>query len=431
MPKISPQLFHTPSVNQAVSRVMSLARQRGEVMAWGTLLADPAIEEEFRSALSKYKPDSRIQGEEHAKELFETLVKFRSARIMHEVEGMINEGLSAGSFDIETLMADVADKIAEARSASSTEDVPLYHLGVGDNTEMLFEEILNEEKADLLPTGFRSFDAINGGLPSSGLFILAAYTSSLKSAMANQLVMNWYEQGYNVAKASLEMRAKQEKKRLLANMSGVPLSRITQVKMTPDDKEKLKIARIKFIDGGIQRGNRLSLLTPTEDVSLTMILDRLKPYGYKAILVDYITLLKDSDGDMQWLALSKIAREAKIYGDRNNVLIVMLAQLDEDNKIRYSRAIREHADGVWQWSVTDADREAGQFAIKQVKGRDQELITFEVQVDFTTLRITDLMTATTLSEDDPDVLMYREDLGEPDLPPADSIFADFKDPQMT
>lgn len=409
LPRIESSLFHTPAVKAAVDRMLSLTRQRGETPSWDSLTSDPVLDEEYRAALKRY--DGSEVGKPNAtkcEEMYQTLVAYKNLRLLHELETTINKGLNAGSADPEEL-AEQAQALLSKMTGVVSEETELWHYGEGNNTAELHEKELAREKPNLIPTGFKSFDSINGGFPENGLMILAAFTSSLKSGMANQLILNWYYKlNINVAKVSLEMTAEQENRRLIANVAGLPLQNVVQAKMSDQQKELYAKVAKAHTDHGKKNGCRLSMFVPKREVSLTDVLTVLKPYGYKVIVIDYITLLKGSDGEQQWLELSRIAREAKIWGDNNHCLVILLAQLDEDNKIRYSRSIKEHADGVWTWSLTDADREAGQFSIKQVKGRDQELMSFEVAVDFSCLRITDLMQSKGLDEDDEDVRAYAD-----------------------
>jgi hypothetical protein len=122
---------------------------------------------------------------------------------------------------------------------------------------------------------------------------------------------------------------------------------------------------------------------------MTQLLMMMKPYGYKVIGIDYISLLEGVDEKDQWRALSAITRQAKIFSAENKCLVILLAQLDaDDDRIRYAKGILEHADCAWTWNYYKAEvRETKTLPIRQLKARDQELFPFELREMFETMTI--------------------------------------------
>ena len=292
-----------------------------------------------------------------------------------------------GEFEADTLCDQIADKLLAARSRTTEKQI--YHIGVGNNTTELIKEILDQDaELPIIPTGLESYDEVFGGLPDCGVVVLAATSSSGKSMMANQLALNMQESGRDILKVSMEMPIDQELVRILANRTGIPLSKIKNKKLTPEEIKKVKKAYKKFVLNSKKLNNRLSIISPQDDMSMRQVLMQAKPYDYDVIFVDYISLLAEEEGVEMWKNLSNIARQAKQYSMSTKCLIVLLAQLDEDsNKIRYSRAIKEHCDVMWTWHVTDADRENNKFTVNQSKGRNDGLLSFEVDVVFEHMQV--------------------------------------------
>jgi replicative DNA helicase len=206
--------------------------------------------------------------------------------------------------------------------------------------------------------------------------------------MANQLSLNMQDTGRDILKVSLEMPIEQEIIRILANQTGIQVAKIKNKKLTKEERLKVKEGYTKFVLKAKKIKNRLSIISPNDDMSMRQVLMQAKPYNYDVIIIDYISLLAEEPGVEMWKHLSNIARQAKQFTMANKCLIILLAQLDEDsNKVRYSRAIKEHCDVMWTWHVTDADRENNKMTVNQTKGRNDGLLSFEVDVAFDQMRI--------------------------------------------
>lgn len=100
-------------------------------------------------------------------------------------------------------------------------------------------------------------------------------------------------------------------------------------------------------------------------------------------------MLADADNEQQWKALGYVARKCKMFAKANKCVVVLLAQLSDEDKIRYSQAIGEHANNWWKWRITPEARESGIFTVDQGKARNQDVFSFELSVDWPTLKIQD------------------------------------------
>ena len=74
----------------------------------------------------------------------------------------------------------------------------------------------------------------------------------------------------------------------------------------------------------------------------------------------------------------------------NNCIVVLLAQVSEEGKIRYSRAVTEHSDYSWVFVSTKESRENEIINIEQTKGRNVELYPFSLRAQLNCMRIGDL-----------------------------------------
>lgn len=383
--KLDENHFYYPATKAAFKRFIHILRLRTEHMDWHSLSEDPALKDSYRETLKTFK--QKYAENVNVDNITATLEQYRVGRAVYSLSQGAIETLKE-SFDADSLIDKLADQLAKART--TTEDQKLYHIGQGNNTTEIVKKILDQKiKPPVIPTGFATYDDVMGGFPDNGLIILAATTSSGKSTMANQLAINMNKTGWDVCKVSLEMPEEQEIQRFLSNQTGIPHTKIQNKKLNSKEIKILKKAYKDFVERAKAEERRLTIIAPTEDMTLTQILMLIKPYNFKIIIIDYISLLKENGNIEQWKHLSDVAREAKRYTLKTGCLIIMLAQLDQDNKIRYSRAIQEHADVVWTWSLTDADRENEKLTVNQTKGRNQGLISFEVNGKFECMQLTD------------------------------------------
>ena len=120
---------------------------------------------------------------------------------------------------------------------------------------------------------------------------------------------------------------------------------------------------------------------PVHAVTDVQLFTLLRPYGYKVVGLDYVSLLDGVDEDNQARVLSAIVRHAKIFSAENKCLVIILVQLDSvDNRIRYSRGMLEHADVALAWNYSKPEvRETKIIPVQVLKARDQELGTFELE----------------------------------------------------
>lgn len=384
--RLEPNHFFFPATNTAFKRYLKLLSTKSLTMDWNAMCEDPALEDDQREFLRAFDPSSKFNRKVNVESLIVTLENYRVGRALVKLVNYTTEKLQ-GEFEAEQLCNEIADKLTQARTRS--EEKMVFHLGVGNNTTSIVKDILDQQaELPIIPTGFVSYDEVMGGLPDTGVVVLAATSSSGKSMMANQLSLNMQDTGRDILKVSLEMPIEQEIIRILANQTGIQVAKIKNKKLTKEERLKVKEGYTKFVLKAKKIKNRLSIISPNDDMSMRQVLMQAKPYNYDVIIIDYISLLAEEPGVEMWKHLSNIARQAKQFTMANKCLIILLAQLDEDsNKVRYSRAIKEHCDVMWTWHVTDADRENNKMTVNQTKGRNDGLLSFEVDVAFDQMRI--------------------------------------------
>lgn len=381
--KLNREYFHTPVTRKAFDRISKIAKKRFKILSWKSLLEDPSLDEDIRELLAETDERPCVRPSQQ-KEMLDTLEEFRKIRSMRAIGIAIQDALEQTSVDADELLHQVSQMMAGANVARQQEAV-FVHIGKDDNADEYIDRICRNETSPRIKTGYTEYDEKNGGLPDSGVVILAGTTSGGKSTIAMNLChyMFMYN-NLSTFRVTLEMNEIQEMQRFASHMTGIPLSRFKHAKLTMEDKRKLKAAYQLRREHGKKHKINYSTHSPKGGISMDEALQRAKPFGYKVIVIDYVGLLTEDKGSDQWKSLMDAARIAKNYSLETGALVILLAQLDDEKEtLRYSKGMKEHADTVWQWNYSKAEvRELKRIPVVVSKDRDGELMSFELEEDF-------------------------------------------------
>jgi len=361
---------------------------------WEILLADPIIQnnEYVHETLIKIeklevsiKPDfvnellNSLRVHEGKRKVFDALQSsydlLLDSEAKEDVFGSLSPILAVAQETHETSTADSFQEIGEAN--------------IGSRLEELAEL---KTHSNVLSTLWPQFDIINTGMSRGALWVIAGSTGGGKSAVSGiNLLMNFAFQGLHVVNASLEMPEFQVVERLATYSSGIPLHKI-RAYVGLGLKEKTDIEGRSLINSAAIResGGAYWLFTPLKDLSIEEVLTSAYTRAKDVILVDYINLIRrDPKLDMKD-GLGEIARISKNFAKNNNCLVILLAQLGADERVKYSKAVEEHADNVWIWDYPPTQR-PGFIHVRQTKARNQVLFNFYLVEDFATMRVYDLL----------------------------------------
>jgi len=383
--------FHYEPTLEAWRRVRALIKSHGEVPSWDELCADPAINEAHRTALRKdqQKP-LRAANEDRVASMLRLLDRYRQLRKLLTCAQEIMDAVEDESVDVDKLMDAANEHLLSARTKADAQK-KLLHIGRGNNSTQMVKDLLSSRKRPVVPTGFKAFDDVNGGILLGSLFVIAANTGGGKSTMAINLAHNMANAGEDVCVVPLEMTEDQMAARLFGLRTGLDVGKISQHKLARGEKKKVAGDFKSLVSDLKEKETRISLFAPEEDMGIEDILLMLKPFRYRVIIIDYISLLKGADDDDQAKKLGAIARFAKVFAKNNNCVVILLAQLDDKTKnIRYARAIREHANNAWFWFMTEDEQETSIMEIRQVKARNQKRFPFSLLSHNASMLITDM-----------------------------------------
>lgn len=383
--------FHYEPCKAAYQRLHTVAKKRSVILGYTELLEDPALNEEYRDILSEVEVPY-CKSVDRAHRLIESLDKYRKTRALYFMAKGIIDELKKPEVEVDDLLDTVTDDLTEVRSKQAITNL-VHTIGKDANALDLIDEALSMEDEVLLKCGFKEIDDKNGGVPSEGVMLLAATTSGGKSTMLMNLLTQMYKLNkVSVANISLEMNERKITRRLLSNLTKIPYWKFVKKALTDEERAYARKMWRRLHKYGEKYDAKYSFICPKGGVNITQVLTLVKPYGYKVIGLDYVSLLDGVDEKDQWKALSSIIRQCKVFSSENKCLVIVLAQLDsDDDRIRYSKGMLEHADAAWTWNYYKPEtRESKRIPIRQLKARDQELFPFELEEAFDVMSINNL-----------------------------------------
>lgn len=386
--------FSSEVTRKTFRRLRKLVEVKNTLLTWSELLEDPNLSEEFRDYL-KEADAKPIKEFKEFDTVFNQLNRYRQRRALMKIGRTIAEDLNSNNdeeFDEQEYMQTLADSINQAGAGTKASEKVWTFGSKKSNALELAKRVLNSPQEEILKTGFKTYDKRNGGLPTTGVLLLAGTTSGGKSIISQNLMDNLVNiNGKSGLKVTLEMTAEQEMNRHLSMISGVPFWKIKQRKLTPREKKSLLRATKDYNQKLRDNKAKYSFVSPERGMTIDDVLYLTVPYNINILVIDYVGLLEGVDDDNQWRKLSAIIRKAKVHAAQNNQLVIILCQLDDTSgKIRYSGGMREHADVVWAWNYSDPEvRETKKIPVMIMKARDGELFEMPLDEAFEIMKVSD------------------------------------------
>lgn len=238
-------------------------------------------------------------------------------------------------------LREIDKKIQEYQAAKSPETVQsinaeidrLNKLTINDNgtkTEVLkdmFNSLFEEGSIPIIKTQFNDLDNVIDGIEMNQLNIIAARPSMGKTAFALQMAMNLQNDNTEVIFCSAETTEKAVTRRIISNLSGIPLNKFKDPTnlMTIDDIDKVTAAiglyskmNIKIFDNAIFTPNKIRALVQGMSADTE-----------KVVFIDYMQLMQsDTKKSSSFDEVTDISRELKILSNEvPNLTIFALSQL--------------------------------------------------------------------------------------------------------
>lgn len=353
-----------------------------------TFLNHPGLTQEAIDIL-KNPTMSPTRKKSDAGRLFEFLEEYRKVRSLYSFVKDTSATLAQKKrTDVEELITDMEETLLDMRS--DAHEVKMFHAGRGEDSDDMVEEAFNDEMPLLVPSTFKNFDRVTGGFGANDLVILASHMKGGKSIMALNMTVEMYlQEGIDVVYIPLEMSKEETVQRLLSKISTVEQQKIRTKTWNPMEKEQCSKAWRAFKKHGQKNDCRFTIW-PIASLTVSQLKMTLRPMGYKVIVIDYLNLLIDPmKTDQEWLRLGNFARDLKLLTKEMNALIIAPTQMNMDGEIRYSKAIKEHANTVWTWVYGEEEHGTHVITINQPAVRNWAPFKFQLKEDFERMSITD------------------------------------------
>lgn len=203
-----------------------------------------------------------------------------------------------------------------------------------------------------ITTGFMDFDTLHDGLHEKEVIIIAGYPGTGKTVLAMDIAKHVaLVEEKDVGVFSLEMADDMLMTRMICSEAKVDLRAVRNGKMAERDFPKITNASAKLRKAPIH-------IHEMDDPSIEEIraeARRMKrDHDIKVIIVDYLQLVT-AKGKTREEVVARISRNLKRMAKELKCCVIALSQLNDDGKLRESRAIGQDADSVTKLHQVDGD----------------------------------------------------------------------------
>lgn len=225
-----------------------------------------------------------------------------------------------------------------------------------------YAENYEERKNKGQPLGFPKLDAHINGVKGGQLAVVAAGTGVGKTTFALTSALNFTKflamQGRETGALiySVEMNEMEIMDKLLSIATRIDIDKITHGDLSDKELTAINQVRNEFIYD-------LNIKIVSENINIDTILRTAKSCmrtnPYRLLIVDYIQILDETGDDLKmqrYLQIGRWSRKLKQLAKELNITVMILSQLNKDNKLRESENIGQDADIVIKLSKDkDAD----------------------------------------------------------------------------
>lgn len=388
--KLSPDHFAYDQMVLAFEIYQKTIKQGDHLPTMETFLQAPEMTAECAEVL-RGATVAPVTNADDAKHLLSVLDYYRKARKALELAMTISAQMKAPDAvpDMDKLTLTIEKTLSHLNNTENEQRI--IHIGKGHNADYLMDDLFNGKQPKLIPSCFTNFDIKVGGFGANDLVILASHMKGGKSIMALNMIKNQYLlHNLNVAIVSMEMQDIEVRDRLLACLTGIEVGKFRQKTLNKLEQRQCEEAWDRFKAHGVDNGCRFTIWDGVPGIKSSEIKLEFKNRGYDVICIDYLNLMEAAEtGLPDWQRLSVIARELKQLTKELNTMILSPTQMGEDGDVRYSKAIKEHANTVWTWFFKEEQKATHLIRVDQPIVRGWEGFPFMLREDFRRSQIMD------------------------------------------
>lgn len=248
----------------------------------------------------------------------------------------------AMEMDIRRGNADVNDLSVTIESISHDGSAPKRTKK--DMLNQIIDEMEGKSKQECFGTGLLKLDrTLKGGMHRGELMTVAAETGGGKSILLVQSAVANLLDGKSVLFFSLEMSGEDVFRRMAANMAGVPIREMEDYK----SEYGRELPKVSNAIGELLK-MKISVVDCLYDIDEieSEISRAVSSKEADVIIVDYLQIINMPNNDNRENAISEAARRLKNAAGKNRSVILTASQLNDEGKLRESRAIGMHSDQV-------------------------------------------------------------------------------------
>lgn len=382
--------FSSKSTKDIFNYVREFARENKEIPSLKLLAETVELSKESKQLLRDGRLGPRIRTKADCQVALTTLDEHRKMRVVNEIGLLVSESLSDTERPADEVLKQAAELLASSKTRhANADEISTFGLK-GDSLDLVKTVLKGKSIGQVIPTGYKAFDDENGGMFAGSLFIFGANSGAGKSHLSVSMALNMVSMGYKVVIVPLEMSKEEMVARMVANIAQVDSRMINTGKLT---RKQQRAAYRKFKaweKACAEKGGWFMVYRPDRDVSIEETYEVVDAFNPDVCLIDYVTLLKEDAKKEQWKHLSDVARYAKINAESNKRLNILVAQINDDGTMRYSRALTEHANNSWVWLATEETKQQGVLKIKQAKARNHSDFPFTLGIEYKFSQVSDL-----------------------------------------
>jgi replicative DNA helicase len=286
----------------------------------------------------------------HAPRFIESIFEVHAARKLRE----LGRRLVSDSQDVEKPVADLLSEMRAELESITVAPIARKTRLVDFLMDALagIESISDESAA--LDFGI-GLDEKAGPFCPSDLIVIAGETGRGKSALAGNIVENVAADGHRVAVFSLEMSGAQNAERMLASQSRVDIrsmkmrKRLQRHSLAPTQQDVNEARRLELAVEAMSKW-KVDIIESTFSIhQIAAEMVRLKSTsGLDLTVVDYTQLVEGvrDKGDNREREVASISKVLKRAAVQTNSIVLLLSQLNDDGRLRESRAIGQDANAV-------------------------------------------------------------------------------------
>ena len=288
----------------------------------------------------------------HLQAVREAATLRRALRVYESAQTRLEAALAQGTDDAAGLLATIREELdTAARLPGKRLERISMSQALDRVVDGMEERAKNPGQIAGLSTGFERLDKLTHGLSPGHVWVFAGLPGEGKSTMM-QNVLEAAAQTCKTAVYQLEMPIDEQAMRFLASDSLVDSGSFLRGTMTYHEQEAIANSIRRLRKTGTE-------FVETDGANADDIIADLEASDYRVVMVDYLQLLEVQmlKGENREQAMSRVARQLKNVAKRKGCTILTGSQLNDDGRLRESRAIGQHADKVLYVSRLDTDGE--------------------------------------------------------------------------